>query len=106
MVVVESSDPQYIEKTKYSFSTKIPEYLSVGRLILAVGPQNVSSISYLEDCAICESNFDNLEQTINDIISSRARREEYAEKALKKYEDKHNRSNMQQVFIDKVMGVK
>lgn len=106
LVFVESSDPQYIEKTKYSFSTKIPEYLSVGRLILAVGPQNVSSISYLEDCAICESNFDNLEQTINDIISNRARREEYAEKALKKYEDKHNRSNMQQVFIDKVMGVK
>ena len=106
LVFVESNEPRYIEKTKYSFSTKIPEYLSVGRLILAVGPKEVSSISYFDDCAICESDFCNLDQVINHIITNESLREEYAIKALNKYKQKHNRSNMQQVFMAEVMNNK
>ena len=40
-----------IVSTKYSFSTKIPEYLSAGRCVLAVGPAEVASVRYLSDFA-------------------------------------------------------
>lgn len=53
---VESFDKRAIAATKYSFSTKIPEYLSAGRCVLAVGPAEVASIRYLADfaCVICD----------------------------------------------------
>lgn len=46
---VESFDDNEIEYFKYSMSTKIPEYLSVGRPILGFGPLTVSSISYIRN---------------------------------------------------------
>lgn len=53
---VESFEKKAIASTKYSFSTKIPEYLSAGKCILAVGPSEVASIKYLENmaCVICD----------------------------------------------------
>ena len=48
---VESFDSNAIASTKYSFSTKIPEYLSAGKCVLAVGPAEVASIRYLSDFA-------------------------------------------------------
>jgi len=48
LVHVESFDKEMIDKTRLSISTKIPEYLASGRVILGVGPQRLSSIKYLE----------------------------------------------------------
>ncbi len=54
---VESFEKKAIASTKYSFSTKIPEYLSAGKCILAVGPSEVASIKYLAEfaCVISDS---------------------------------------------------
>lgn len=46
---VESFDESLINYTRYSISTKIPEYLSTGIPILAVGPSGIASIRYLND---------------------------------------------------------
>lgn len=56
LVHVESFEKKAIASTKYSFSTKIPEYLSAGKAVLAVGPAEVASIQYLLDfaCVICD----------------------------------------------------
>lgn len=55
---VESFDKKSIASTKYSFSTKIPEYLSSGKCVLAVGPSEIASMKYLSDfaCVICDEN--------------------------------------------------
>lgn len=45
----ESFNPEEIQYFKYSMSTKIPEYLSVGRPILCYGPKEVCTVSYLKD---------------------------------------------------------
>jgi hypothetical protein len=39
-------------KTRLSISTKIPEYLASGKPILAVGPDDISSIRYLKRLGI------------------------------------------------------
>lgn len=54
---VESFDKKAIASTKYSFSTKIPEYLSAAKCVLAVGPAEVASVQYLSDFA-CVINDD------------------------------------------------
>lgn len=49
---VESDDKYYRSLTKLSVSTKIPEYLSTGKCIIAFGPSEVASIKLLKDHSI------------------------------------------------------
>ena len=46
---VESFEKEEILKTKYSFSTKIIDYLQSGSVIMAVGPSEVASMQYIRD---------------------------------------------------------
>lgn len=55
LVHVESFDKKAMASTMYSFSTKIPEYMSAGKCIFAVGPNEVASMRYLLDVA-CVAN--------------------------------------------------
>lgn len=47
LVHAESFDHDARRKTKFSISTKIPEYLETGKPILAIGPKEIASIRYL-----------------------------------------------------------
>jgi glycosyltransferase involved in cell wall biosynthesis len=49
LVHVESFDEETVRFTRLSLSTKLPEYLSAGRAILAIGPRGLSSIEYIRD---------------------------------------------------------
>jgi len=49
LVFLESFDQAVKDYTRYSISTKIPEYLSTGVKILAIGPPDVGSIAYLKN---------------------------------------------------------
>lgn len=51
LVHVESFEKKYINKTRYSISTKIPEYLYSGSKIIAIGDKNLSSIKFLKNSA-------------------------------------------------------
>ena len=70
---VESNDLQYRSLTRLSVSTKIPEYLISGRLLLAFGPAEVASIKLLSDhnvgCVIDADQSDEMcKSTINKLI--------------------------------------
>ena len=52
LIDVESFDRKMKYKTRLSISTKIPEYLASGKPILAVGPDDISSIRYLKRLSI------------------------------------------------------
>ncbi len=52
LVHVESFARRHRQATRLSLSTKIPEYLAAGRTILAVGPQEVASIAYLQELEV------------------------------------------------------
>ena len=51
LIHVESFDARIFQYTKLSCSTKIPIYLSAGKPILAIGPQNQAAVEY-----ICANN--------------------------------------------------
>lgn len=48
LLFLESFDPSINKYTKYSVSTKIPEYLGAQKPIIAIGPSNIASIAYLK----------------------------------------------------------
>lgn len=48
LLLIESFQKKNIEQTRYSFSTKIIDYLTSNRPIIAVGPQEIGSMRYLE----------------------------------------------------------
>src|ERR1017187_9224693 len=49
LVHVESFDEASRQLTRFSLSTKIPQYLMAGRCVLAVGPAEAASIQYIAD---------------------------------------------------------
>lgn len=49
LIFIESFDENIKEYTRFSISTKIPEYLSLGKTILAVGPSDIASVTYLKE---------------------------------------------------------
>ena len=99
LVFAESFDEMQIEKTQYSLSTKVPEYLSVGKPILAVGPRQIGSMEHLAGVACCVHNGDELEERLLSLLSDSEWQGKLAEDALKKYRDDHDREKLQSHFI-------
>ena len=46
---VESFNLKNKLETRYAISTKVMDYISVGRCILAIGPSDIASTMYLDD---------------------------------------------------------
>lgn len=99
LVFVESFDEDQKEKTKCSLSTKVPEYLSVGKPILAVGPKDIGSIEYLADVACCAFCVTELQDKLVHLLNNRSEWELMAQNALKKYELFHDREKTQAEFL-------
>jgi len=71
VVFVESFERKYKNVARLSFSTKLCDYLSSGRAILAVGPEDIAPMNYLKDnkaafvCISCEEIAPTLETATN-----------------------------------------
>ncbi|WP_242232012.1 hypothetical protein [Domibacillus sp. PGB-M46] len=102
---VESFDKKSIESTRLSLSTKIPEYLSLKKPILAVGPNKIASMSYLEDCAFCITNPENLYEKLKILLNDRELKNNLSRKALVKYEKKHQKEVELKLLVDKIINV-
>lgn len=84
LVFTESFEKEQIEKTRLSFSTKIPEYLSVRKPILAIGPKEIGSMDYLEDCAVIIHSIEKIYAGLERLLSSDKLQKEYGKKAFNK----------------------
>ncbi len=104
LVFAESFEQEQIEKTKYSLSTKVPEYLSVGRPILAIGPEGIGSIEYLKDVSFCINDIRELEERILHVLASGQDFEEKGKAAREKYLKNHNKKEQQRAFLHHVTG--
>ena len=104
LVFAESFDPEQIEKTRYSLSTKVPEYLSVGKPIFAVGPAVVGSMDYLSDVAMCVNDMSKLADSLHRLLNSEVLRSRIASDSEKKYIDNHLKENLQSKFLSDVFG--
>lgn len=85
LVFVESFDNGQIEKTRLSFSTKIPEYLSVGKPILAIGPEGIGAMDCLQEAAACAYSKEDIYNCLKNLLENENMQYMMAEKAKKAY---------------------
>lgn len=83
LVHVESFDKRDMLRVRQSFSTKIVDYLSKGRCILAVGPSTVASIQYFEkyDSGFVINNIDEITPKLKKLICDSSLMQKFAKKA-------------------------
>lgn len=84
LLLAESFAPELTERLRYSLSTKVAEYLASNRCMLAYGPKEAGSISYLREYGgLCVATTpEELEQALREVLSSPEKRRGYAAKQL------------------------
>jgi len=97
LVHVESFDKKMISKTRLSISTKIPEYLASGKVILGVGPEELSSIKYLKKLGFTflAEKFDKnlIKQKLKEMLAQKDRFYEIGRKAILTAKANHSIEN-------------
>ncbi len=85
LVFVEPFELKERLKWRLSFSTKIVDYLSSSRAILAIGPENLSSMDFLKrnDAAFCVNSCSELKSKLEYILNTSGIIDDYAKKAWK-----------------------
>lgn len=101
---VESFEKKSIASTKYSFSTKIPEYLSAGKCVLAVGPSEVASVQYLSKFACVINKQDNVFDILEILIKNSEYRESIRLNCIKHYEKDFSRAK-QKECLEQILTV-
>lgn len=93
---VENFSETNVEKVKYSVSTKIPDSLASGKLLLAYGPQDVESINYLKrnNAAIVANSKIELISILEKVTENKIDKENILEKAQKLIEKNHTNNNI------------
>ena len=67
-VFVESFEEKQMEKVQLSFSTKIPEYLSLEKTILAIGPDHIGSMDCLRNVAVCINSIEEIYAKVEHLL--------------------------------------
>lgn len=104
LVFVESFDSKYIEKVRLSLSTKVPEYLSLGKPIFAVGGKECGSIEYLSDTALCVVNEELIGDKLHTLLRSQELQQDLSKKALNKYHTNHDKNRIQRAVLNSIVG--
>jgi glycosyltransferase involved in cell wall biosynthesis len=99
-VHVESFDKSSIEATRLSISTKIPEYLSLGKPVLAIGPKELASMEYLENAAFCITNPNFLYTDLLRLISNQKIRTDLSNRSLNIFEKNHKNN----IFLESLLN--
>lgn len=100
LVHVESFSPESIADVRLSLSTKIPEYLSTGKPLLAIGPAEVASMVYLRDKACCVTDEADLEPQLRRLAEDAALRSSLGAVGRSAYEKNHRRDVCQAALWD------
>lgn len=104
VIHVESFEKKYIAKTKKAFSTKIPEYLASGNLLLAVGPSGIESIDYLHrtKSAIISHSLEKITDVLENIMKGNYDISTYLENAKKTVKENHDKHSIQELLYTEI----
>ena len=104
LVHVEGFSKESISATRMSFSTKIPDYLSTGNVMLAIGPADINSIQVLQSrgVAVVVDNLDNLTQTIFRLLNGEIDTSAIQERAYTYIITERNKSVIQAGMLDRL----
>lgn len=101
LVHAEAFDLKERLATHQSFSTKIVDYLSSNRCILAIGSETCASIQYFIEngCAAVAKTPSEIETRLSELYASPSALQEYAEKAWQSGKAHHERTQMQKDLL-------
>lgn len=102
---VESFDKRSIASTRLSISTKISEYLSIGKPVLAIGPKDVASMEYLSDIAFCITNPNEIQDELTQLLNNNELLKSLAKEALKAYEKNHKKDIVSGNLIQEILSL-
>lgn len=83
-VFVESFNEEQMEKTRLSFSTKVPEYLSLKKPILAIGPAGIGSMDCLEEVSFCVNQMSQMDDVVMELLTNTEKRRLLSKMAYEK----------------------
>lgn len=104
LLFVESLNQKYNKDARLSFSTKITDYLSSGKCILAIGPEDSASIEYFktEDAALVVTKEGEIYPILQQLISTNII-EEYARKAFNCGYKNHEKESMNKKVYEELV---
>lgn len=109
LIHVESFEPKFVKYTRLSISTKIPEYLSLKKPILAIGPPDIASIEYLSsnNCALIieKIHFETIASKINILLSDKLFNEAISNRAYSLYKKNHVAKQQQMLLKEKIVNL-
>ena len=108
LVFVEDIYDIHNKTARLSFSTKITDYLSQGRCILAIGPNDIASMEYFTEqkAAIICNTEDEILTRLQNLIENPTLQREMATNARICGEKNHNADMIKKIFFNKVLGDK
>ncbi len=97
LLLAESPREQEVRYAKYSFSTKVPEYLAIGRCVLAYGSSEQASIQFVADtgCGPVAHDMQTLREVLIDLCDHPEKRIAYAETAARVGKEQFSREEIQ-----------
>ena len=109
LIHVESFDPKIDKYTRLSISTKIPEYLSLAKPIIAIGPPNIASIEYLasNQCALIlsENNTKTIESKLKAMLNDDKIMKSMCENAYLLFKKNHTSNHQRALLRDIISSV-
>ena len=102
VVFAEALSGKEANAAKLSFSTKITDYISKGKCVLAIGKDYIAPIDYFQrnDAAIIAHSAEEIRQCVKQIVDNPIVVDEYGEKAYNCAVRNHEKQMMEQRFID------
>lgn len=106
VVFAEALEGKEANVAKLSFSTKITDYLSNGKCILAIGKDYIAPIDYFarNDSAIIANNAEQVHQQVARLIDAPQLIDQYGEKAFNCAIRNHDKNMMSNRFITTMLN--
>ena len=106
VVFAEALEGKEANVAKLSFSTKITDYLSSGKCILAIGKEYIAPIDYLSryDAAIISHSKDEIKDAVSRLIDNPQLVDLYGEKAFKTAQKNHDKFVLDKRFIQTMIS--
>ncbi len=100
LVFLEATEGEFARVPRLSFSTKITDYFSAGRCILALGEPSTAPMRYFirNNCALTASNADELARILALIVDSPEIISDYADRSADIGVQNHNKTHILDVF--------
>lgn len=104
VVFAEALEGKEANIAKLSFSTKITDYISNGKCVLAIGKRDIAPIDYFirHDAALVANSVDDILSRVNEIVSNPQIIKDYGKKAYECAVRNHDKDMMNRRFITTV----